>query len=151
MKNKFAFITILVLWNLLNCCNFMTKTKEVKIGDFTYLFSDSLSSVVIYHSECTECLDAEVESGQIFLPYSLEKELKSIFKSKGSIFLPSGRDLYLFDANLNEIGDVLFGNKENFMTKWHNKYYIKGKIIGIKNSGLIFRVDSFEKIGTLDD
>lgn len=117
-----------------------------KIGNFWYCFKDAPSHIKISHRECTECLDAWVESGDIFLPYHLKDELLEIEETKGRAFLPNGRDLYLVNANNQSMNEELFGNQENFLSMYNNQYEITGFVTAIKGLGLIFRIEQYQQI-----
>ncbi len=121
--------------------------EKIKLGNFWYCFSDAVSRIRISHKECTECLDAWVESGELFLPYWLKDALLLIEEVKGTAFLPNGRDLYLVNAGGNErIDEILFGNQDNFLEKWNNHYEVTGQVTGIKNHGFTFRVDEYKQV-----
>ena len=119
-----------------------------KIGSFWYCFKDGPSTIKISHKECTECLDAWVESGDLFLPYALKTQLLEIEETKGRGLLPNGRDLYLVNANNESIEAELFGNQENYLTKWENQYEVTGIVTAIKGHGLVFQVETYEQINT---
>lgn len=117
-----------------------------KVGNFWYCFKDAPSQIRISHKECTECLDAWVESGDLFLPYHLKDQLLQIEETKGRGFLPNGRDLYLVNENNESLSDLLFGNSENFLDKWNNQYEVTGFVTAIKGHGLVFRVEQYQQI-----
>ena len=117
------------------------------IGMFQYNIKDTISELYISHQECTECLDAWLDSGHLFISETIHKKLLGIYNKRGSESLPNGRDLRLVGEE--KIDEKLFGNSENFMDLWHNKYVITGKAIDVSEGdyGIVFRVDSYKKIG----
>lgn len=125
--------------------------EKRKIGKFWYCFKDAPSRLRISHKECTECLDAWVENGDLFLPYSLKEQLLEIEETKGRGHLPNGSDLYLVNANNERMDEELFGNSENFQTKWHNHYEITGFVTAIKGHGFVFRIDEYKQLPTPEE
>lgn len=122
------------------------KAKKVHIGRFDYYNKDTTSQLHIIHQECTECLDAWVGRGTVFLPDSVIKKIKAKCNEKGADYIPNERDLYLVDkANIN-IRDKLFCDSINYLYNWNYHYMITGKAIDMKGWGIVFRVDSFKLI-----
>lgn len=120
------------------------KAKKVHIGKFDYYNKDTTSQLNISYHECTECLDAWVDSGKVYLPDSVIQKIKLICKKRGPDYIPNGWDLYLVGED--RIAEKLFGDSINFMDHWHDKFTITGKAIDMKGWGIVFRVDSFKLI-----
>lgn len=120
-----------------------TKIMILPIGNpndtfkFTYYVNDTISTLYISHHECTECLDAYVDGGTVFIPDSVAQK---IIKKKNP---PTSFDLKLIGKT--KIDEELFGNQDNFMSKWHDRFLIKGKVVDIADGGLLFYVESYEK------
>lgn len=66
-------------------------------------------------------------------------------KIKKKSFKASGFDLYL--TGKNNMSEELFG-KDYFSTKAGSEYIVEGKVIGLKHSSFLFRVDSYKKLVT---
>ena len=114
------------------------------IGGFIYQVCDTTSSLYIHHEECTECLDAYVDSGTVYLPDTVFRQMKLRYDNRGSSFVPSVSDLHLLGK-----GDVtaeLFGDSLNYGELQSKKYLVTGKVIGIKGLGIVFRVDTYQEI-----
>lgn len=125
--------------------------EKRKVGNFWYCFNDAPSRLKISHRECTECLDAWVESGELFLPYSLKDQLLEIEEKKGKGFLPNGKDLYLVNHNNEPMDEELFGNQDDFLNKWHNHYEITGFVTAIKGHGFVFRIDYYKQLNATEE
>jgi len=115
-----------------------------------YTIKDTISTLTISSQECTECLDAWIDSGIAYIPPYVateiilrSREIKT-FKQRRYVSIPSNRDLYL--TGYKNIASKLFGNCSNYGDYWHNKYKITGKVIGVSGIGLIFRIDHYKKI-----
>jgi hypothetical protein len=105
---------------------------------------DTTSTLYITHHECTECLDAYVDSGTLYIPPALHEKLKQVERTKGASFVPNSKDLYLTDPE--KINELLFGDSVTYGERLNNTYYITGKAIDIKGLGIVFRVDTYKKL-----
>lgn len=114
------------------------------IGNNTYQVSDSSSRLYIHHEECTECLDAYVDSGTVYVPDSVIHQMKLTFAKRGSAFVPSIHDLHLVGEG--NISEELFGDSINYGELQGKKYIVTGKVISIKGLGIIFRVDAYDEV-----
>jgi hypothetical protein len=118
--------------------------KQDTIGQFIYINKDTISRLSISYHECTECLDAYVDNGILFLPDSVIQKIKNVFEKRGIGFIPNGHDIYL--TGQDRIKEILFGDTLNFGEHWHDKFIITGKAIDMKGLGIVFRVDKYKKI-----
>lgn len=123
--------------------------KDVSLSDFIrdsinneYIVKDTNSTLFVHDDECTECLEAHVDSGTIFIPEYVALQMRDCYLDKKS--KPwFGRDLFVTGKN--------YANVHLFDPKWYNgdtinygpKYKFHGRVIGISGYGLIFRLDSF--------
>jgi hypothetical protein len=114
------------------------------IGQFVYNIKDTTSTIFISYHECTECLDAWVDSGQLFIDQKTREQIVDVVKKRGIGFAPNGHDLFL--TGQGKIAEILFGDSSNFEEHWHDKFMIKGKAIGIKSYGIVFKVDTYKKL-----
>lgn len=85
-----------------------------------YYIKDTQSTLYISHYVCTECLDAYVGNGIVFIPNSVAQ--KNLKRKK----LSSSSDLKLI--GIQNVNEELFGNQNNFINKWHDKFLIKEKL-----------------------
>jgi hypothetical protein len=136
------FLIILVMLSF--SCSEKKKAEIRKIEGIECNVKDTISEIVIIHQECTECLDAFKKSGTLYIPENVMRKIENFYKNREGdyISIPSGYDLYL--TGENKIADKLFGN--NVYPIMGNKFIVKGKVIGFKKLGIIFRVDSYKKI-----
>jgi len=114
------------------------------IGDIVYQVSDTTSQLYIHHEECTECLDAYVDCGTVYLPDSVIRQMKLTFTSRGSTLVPSTHDLHL--VGKDKISEELFGDSINYGELQGKKYLVTGKVVGIKGLGIVFRVDAYMEV-----
>lgn len=153
MKLKASLIVVLFCFA---CKNSSLKFKEpslynsqilkLPINDsdsITYYIKDTLSTLYISHQECTECLDAYVDSGIVFIPEVVAEKILKIHNYKSLNFI-SHHDLKLIGKT--KMNEELFGTQDNFMSKWHDRFLTKGKVIDIADGGLLFYVESYEKV-----
>lgn len=122
-----------------------TKVLSLPYGDtfITYYINDTISTLYVSHHECTECLDAYVDSGIVFIPDSVTNKILRFYKERK--FIPiNGKDLLLIGEN--KIDEELFGNQDDFMSKWHDRFLIRGKVVDVTDGGLLFYVSDYEKI-----
>ncbi len=144
-------IHLLVIFSALFSCEQQGKSelkneaiRQEKLEQITYYIKDTSSTLWISYQECTECLDAWVDSGKVYLPDSVFKKINMIHAAKGNGFIPNARDLYL--TGQDKIKEILFGDSSNYGEHWHDKFVITGKAIDVSGSGIVFRVDHYEKI-----
>jgi hypothetical protein len=114
------------------------------IGYFVYNIKDTLSTLFISYHECTECLDAQKDSGDLYIDETIRQKLIEIDKKRGPSFIPNGQDLYL--TGEKNIAATLFGDSVNYGEHWHDRFIITGKIVDIKGLGFVFRVDTYKKL-----
>ncbi len=105
---------------------------------------DTTSTLYITHHECTECLDAYVDSGTLYIPPALHEKLKQVELTKGASFVPNSKDLYL--TGPEKINELLFGDSVTYGERLNNTYFITGKATDIKGLGIVFRVDTYKKL-----
>ena len=103
-----------------------------------------MSRLSISYHECTECLDAYVDSGTLYLPDSVIQKIKKVFEKRGVGFIPNGHDIYL--TGQERIKEILFGDTSNYREHWHGRFVITGKAIDMKGLGIIFKVNDYKKI-----
>jgi hypothetical protein len=80
----------------------------------------------------------------LFLSDSVFQKIRKLEKEKGFGFIPNGHDLYLTGSD--NINEKLFGDSLNYGEHWNDKFIITGKAIDIKGYGIVFRVDTYEKV-----
>ncbi|HXC06526.1 MAG TPA: hypothetical protein VNZ86_17340, partial [Bacteroidia bacterium] len=112
-----------------------------KTESLTFHIRDTLSRIYISHHECTECLDAWVDSGKLFIPEKLWQEIRAVKKNKGISYGPNGLDLYL--SGEGNKSTELFGDSSNFMDHYNDHFLVTGKAVGIRGEGIVFRVDTY--------
>ena len=143
---KYIILILLVIF--LSC----SKSKKVEIekkGNLKkielpkYNVKDTLSEIKISHKEGTEYLDAFVESGKLYISKSILNKIEVENEIRKNGFRPNSFDLYL--TGKSNISEELFG-KDYFSKKIGNEYIVKGKVIGIKQSSFIFKVESYRKL-----
>jgi len=114
------------------------------IGSIIFSIKDTTSRLYISYHECTECLDAYVDSGEVYISESIRIKIENIEKTLGSDHVPSNRDLYL--TGPPGIKEGLFGDSLNYGEHWQDKFIITGKAVDIKGLGILFKVDTYENI-----
>ncbi len=107
-----------------------------------YYINDTISTLFVSHHECTECTDAIVDSGIVFIPDSIALQILMRYKEKNDFV----SDFDLKFVGRKDFSEELFGNQDNFMSKWHDRFLIRGKVVGIYgNGGLLFWVYDYRK------
>jgi|GEM_PF-4852610 len=114
------------------------------IGTIVFNIKDTTSKLYISYHECTECIDAYVDSGKLFIPEAVHQMIKEVETNRGAQYVPGGRDLYL--TGPDKINETLFGDSLNYGEHWGDRFLITGKAVAIKGHGLIFQVDSYKKV-----
>jgi hypothetical protein len=150
MKMKIYIILVLVILN--SCCQTSKTTLENKaisrkdtIGEIIYNIKDTTSVLFISHHECTECKDARVDSGIIYLPDSVSRKIIKLNNEENIVCAPN--DLYL--TGPTKINETLFGDSLNFLEHRNDEFKIKGTAIdivnGVNGHAILFRIDNYEK------
>lgn len=64
-----------------------TKVLTLPYGaiDMKYYINDTISTLYVSHHECTECLDAEVDSGIVFMPDSVAQKILKFYKERNFV------------------------------------------------------------------
>jgi|JI10StandDraft_1071094.scaffolds.fasta_scaffold591346_3 hypothetical protein len=155
MQKYFIFLIVVLMFScktksIKNIKLHLGNTKVLTLpnieGDDTfyanYYLNDTISTLYVSHQECTECLDAFVDSGIVFISDSVVQKILSFYKEHK--ILKSYKDLKLIGKT--NIDEELFGNQDNFMSKWNDRFLIKGKVVDVTDGGLLFYVDSYTRI-----
>ena len=108
-------------------------------GPLVFDIKDTASTILISHHECTECLDAWVDSGTVYIPTYLALEIIKKYRQK-SLALPSNQDLYL--TGFKDITHYLFLDSSNY----GKKYSVTGKVVGLTGLGLIFSIEKYKEL-----
>jgi hypothetical protein len=119
--------------------------RSLKVWDSIltkYNIKDTISALYISHNECTECLDAYVDSGTVYIPEYVAEDILKARREKRH--LPEPRDLYI--TGYSNIVNYLFFSEENF----GKSYKVTGKIVGFRGIGFIFSIDQYEEIRSTD-
>jgi len=130
------------------------ETRFDSLGEFIrdsvnkdYIVKDTNSVLFVHDDECTECLEAYVDSGQIYIPEYVALQIREnseARRSKGYNKIWYGRDLFVTGKN--------YVNIHLFHQEWYGEdtlnfgsnYKFFGRVIGVSGHGLIFRLDSFK-------
>jgi hypothetical protein len=113
------------------------------------------STLIISHQECSDCLDAHVDSGEVKISSLIKAQFKGIELKGGRI----KSEPNLTDLNLNDdlIFNQLWGgylkvNIENDTLNYDffNRYRVKGYVTGFDSTGhILFRVTEYAVLDSL--
>jgi hypothetical protein len=113
------------------------------------------STLIISHQECSDCLDAHVDSGEVKISSIIKAQFKGIELKGGRI----KSEPNLTDLNLND--DLLFKqlwggymkvNIENdtLTYDFFNRYRVKGYVLGFDSTGhTLFRITEYAVLDSL--
>jgi hypothetical protein len=142
VKQFLIFVATLSLsWGCVRNDERKVNVKDLKVWDslaVKYTIKDTTSTLYVRHAECTECLDAYVDSGAIYVPEQVAWEIVKLHKEKHGI---PGHDLYLTGGKFISYHMFIEEVRDG------NAYKISGKVIGADPLGFVFYVDSYEVIG----
>lgn len=137
MKNC---ILIFITLCLISCSKKNVESFTEKLAGQEFIIKDSVSTIIIGHCDITECLDAEIMSGQLYFPEKVFKQIKNSYLETGHNPISYQHDLYLIGKN--NITYELFDSIVS--PKMGNKYLVKGKVVGFKDYGIVFKIYSYE-------
>jgi hypothetical protein len=113
------------------------------------------STLIISHQECSDCLDAHVDSGEVKISSLIRAQFKGIERKGGRI----KREPNLTDLNLND--DLLFKQlwggylkvnieKDTLNYDFFNRYRVKGYVMGFDSTGhTVFKVTEYAVLDSL--
>ena len=134
------FVAVSVLFLQISCSEKSNQLRKEKLGFQEFLIKDTICTIKIGHCDITECLDAEILTGNLYYSDSVYAKVKEEFERKNYKYIFVTRDIYLSGKK-----DITFELFDTILCpKMGNQYLVKGKVVDFKNCAAVFRVDSFQ-------